>query len=180
MHNHQCGCGTTAEMLMEQERRRFPGSYGQFAAANHPSPAPQAARTEGFAPTGAVLTGTVQTLSRQRMPDLPSVPMRTEDQPQAMVPASRGSSVFSARRGLALMIGTVFGRAVQYVQPASPNVAPVQNYGLLRINDLLDPEHRALEMPRYHFAAVDSQAMLDRAKIAAQMMLNTGQIGGGP
>ncbi len=76
------------------------------------------------------------------------------------------------------MIGTVFKQSVQYVKPASPNVAPVRSYSSLRINDLLDPEHRALEMPRYHFAVIDSQAMLDRAKIVAQMMLNTGQIRG--
>lgn len=176
-----CGCQSPAELAMQEEMRRFPGSYNQFAAARHSAPAPQAIRTEGMMPH-ATLTGTVQTNARQLVVpgDVASPPQRAEQGPVALIPAIRGSAVNVARSGIALMMGTVFHKAVQYVRPAAPNTAPVLTYATLRINDLLDPEHRALEMPRYHFAVIDSQAMLNEAKKAAMMRLQTGQPAGGP
>jgi len=180
--SHKCGCQSTAQQAMEAEMRRVPGSNHQFRVKLHAIPMPQAVRTEGLQPY-AVLTGTVATNARQfpAPGDIALPPQRREESNIPYNPGGiRGSALVSARQGITLMMATCFRRAVQFVQPASPNTAPVLTYASLQINDLLRPEERALEMPRYHFAVVDSQGMLREAKASAQRQLLGGQAAGGP
>ena len=149
------------------------GEYHGLRASIAEVPTPHVPRTGGGEQHGRL--NSTATNARQSAGPRPAPPMHAAQANLAPVGAMHADSVQVARSGLALMAGTVFRQAVQYVRPSAPNVAPVRHYSLLTINDVLRPDQRALEQPRYHFAVIDSEQLLVEAKLQAKAAVRNGQ-----
>lgn len=148
------------------------GTYGKLNAFPAMAPDPRTGSVESregyFGSNASPLT-----LSRQATPAVPMPPFNGQQGNVAPIGGIHASSVDVARSGLCLQIGTVFRRAVQYIMPWVPTPQPMYHSSYLTVGQM-NPPDRALELPRYSFAAVDSEALLDQAKSQAKRAVQSG------